>query len=478
MGMWDNWDRDKALRMEKNWGQIQDLMQKRGDLIDTGVNIYENEIDGKRNTAAAEKDLFGVVNKILSTEIAIAELGGPNFTTDETLDAAQNKDSKKAYNRLRALQADGKKPFNEPPFPDSNAGNGPGTRSKLAAVGPNEPKTFRNLFHGGKANVSLDRGGFKNMEEFLKTIYSGLADPRMKVSDWASGGYAVPEEFGAWLLDKSLEGEIVRPRATVWPMETDTRHVPAWNNFNHADNLYGGVTGQWLGEGAQANETEGSITKLTLIAKKLACYTKASNELLDDGVTFEQQLTNALIKGMGWFMDLAFLSGSGAGQPLGVLNDPALITVPRETAATITYADLAHMFARVAPACLNNAIWIANQTAIPSLLQLSVVVGAGGSHIPVLQQDGKGGFTILTRPVIFTEKVPALGSKGDILLADLSQYVIGMRREVVIAKSAAVHWTTDESAFRTIARVDGQGSWKEPVKPKNGDPVSWCVALG
>ena len=452
------------------------LLEKRANLIETGIKVYENEINGKRNATAAEKDFFGIAQKIASTEIAISELDGPNFTDQEALDGLQNKDPKKIYDWLKAAQAELDTPV-KPWRPSGDPGESE-SKNKLGMVGPNEPKTFRNLFHGGRASASLDRGGFKNMEEFLKTVYSGLADPRMKFSDWTGGGYAVPEEFGAWLLDKSLESEIVRPRATVWPMETDTRHVPAWNNFNHSDNLYGGITGQWLGEKGQANETEGSITKLTLIARKLACYTKASNELLDDGVTFEQQLGNALIKGMGWFMDLAFLSGPGAGQPLGVLNDPALITVPRGTAATITYNDLACMFARVAPACLANAIWIANQTAIPSLLQLSVVVGAGGSHIPVLQQDGKGGFTILTRPVIFTEKVPALGSKGDILLADLSQYVIGMRLEVMMTKSAAVHWTTDESAFRTIARVDGQGSWKEPIKPKNGEPVSWCVALG
>jgi HK97 family phage major capsid protein len=45
----------------------------------------------------------------------------------------------------------------------------------------------------------------------------------------SGGGFAVPEEFAAWLLDSSLESEIVRPRATVWPMKSDTIKVPGWD---------------------------------------------------------------------------------------------------------------------------------------------------------------------------------------------------------------------------------------------------------
>ena len=38
-----------------------------------------------------------------------------------------------------------------------------------------------------------------------------------------------------------------------------------------------------------------------------------------------------------------------------------------------------------------------------------------------------------------------MGDKGDIILADLSQYVIGMRREMNIAKSGHVGFVKDET---------------------------------
>ena len=34
---------------------------------------------------------------------------------------------------------------------------------------------------------------------------------------------------------------------------------------------------------------------------------------------------------LGYFEDVAFISGTGAGQPLGILNAPALVTVSKET---------------------------------------------------------------------------------------------------------------------------------------------------
>src|SRR5262249_55514492 len=128
---------------------------------------------------------------------------------------------------------------------------------------------------------------------------------------------------------------------------------------------------------------------------------------------------------------------------------------------------LAKMFARLHPSCFANSIWVANSTTIPQLLQLTITVGSGGSLVPVLTESN-GQFRILTRPVVFTEKVPALSSKGDISLVDFSQYVIGLRREMTLDKSIHVGWQNDTSGYRSIVRVDGQGKWAAPFTPKNG----------
>ena len=81
-------------------------------------------------------------------------------------------------------------------------------------------KSYRGMFYGNEM-VCLSNSGFHSMDEFLKTLHLGRADQRLLNSSMVEGipefgGYSVPEEYGAFLMDKSLENEIIRPRATVW----------------------------------------------------------------------------------------------------------------------------------------------------------------------------------------------------------------------------------------------------------------------
>lgn len=346
--------------------------------------------------------------------------------------------------------------------------------------------SYRSMF-GIEKGKGLDRGGFRNFNEYLTVLSSGKYDERLgREQRTASetvpsdGGFACPEDFAAWLLDSSLESEIVRPRATLWPMKSDSLKVPGFDAAVHTSSLFGGLTGTWIAELGASTEVFAKVRQIQLNAKKLACYTAASNELVADGVDYERQIQAALIKTIGWYLDYAFIQGSGAGQPLGLINNPAMITVSKETgqhASTVVFENCVKMYARLAPQCMEKAVWLASQTTVPQLLTMSLSVGTGGSMVQpaVLQEGGK--FSLLGKEVIFSEKIPALGSLGQLLLVDLSQYVIGMRKEVSLDKSIHVGWSQDTSAYRAIVRADGQGSWDKAISPKAGDSLSWCVAL-
>jgi HK97 family phage major capsid protein len=352
------------------------------------------------------------------------------------------------------------------------------TRDTGSVGGPAKDRHYRSMF-----GPNLDKSGFKSFNEFLEIIHSGRVDNRlvrsMSEGSPSAGGFLVPSEFSELILDKSLESEIVRPRATVWPMSTVERKIPAWDNANHTSTLYGGLTGQWLSEGGTADVSQAALRQLVLMAKKLGIYTSASSELAADGLDFENQLSIAMVKATGWFLDYAFLRGSGAGQPLGLLNDPALITVTKEagqSTGTILYENLVNMFARMHPSCIGNSVWVINNNAIPQLLTLGVTIGTGGAFYPALKEES-GQFTILGRPAVFSEKVPALSSKGDVILADFSQYQIGLRKDLTLDRSIHPGWLTDTVNYRTILRADGMGSWDKPVTPFAGDTLSWCVTL-
>jgi HK97 family phage major capsid protein len=110
------------------------------------------------------------------------------------------------------------------------------------------------------------------------------------------------------------------------------------------------------------------------------------------------------------------------------------------------------------------------------LLSLSLAVGLGGTAIPVMTESN-GEFKILTRPVLFTEKVPTLGTKGDIGLYDFSQYVVGLRSDMRFDTSIAVHFETDELLSRIIERHTGTTLWDEPLTLADGTTVSPFVLL-
>jgi HK97 family phage major capsid protein len=79
--------------------------------------------------------------------------------------------------------------------------------------------------------------------------------------------------------------------------------------------------------------------------------------------------------------------------------------------------------------------------------------------------------------VIPVEYCPTLGTVGDIILADLSRYVIA-KREDRAAVSVHVQFLADESVFRFVMRVDGQPIDSAPVTPLNGtDTTSPFLAL-
>ncbi len=359
---------------------------------------------------------------------------------------------------------------------------GNGVQSGNATMKAPTGRDYRSMFN---LSGSLDDGGFGNFNNYLAVLSSGKFDQRLIQATASetipsSGGFSVPEQFAAWLLDASLESEIVRPRATVWPMKSESLKVPGWDSANHSSSLFGGLTGTWLAELGASTEVDAKMRLIQLTAKKLACYTSASNELVADGVSYEQQIQTALINTLGWYLDYAFIAGTGAGQPLGIINDPALVTVAKESgqsASTIMFENAVKMYARLAPQCMEKAIWIANQTTVPQLLTMSLSVGTGGSFLQpgVLQQNGK--FSLLGKELLFTEKCPALGSLGQLMLVDLSQYCIGLRKEVSLDKSIHPGWTTDEASYRAILRADGQGMWNKAITPKAGDSLSWCVAL-
>ena len=361
---------------------------------------------------------------------------------------------------------------------DSNQRQGKGYLIRSAR----EKKDFRTLF--GAQPLNEYRWEDKDID-FFSAVFSGRFHPDLQTRSMiegvqSEGGFLLPTQVTEGIHNVSLENELIMPRATVIPCKTNSLEIPAADIGDHSSSLFGGFTASYKAEVATLSQANPKFRKISFALKKLTGFLRFSNELFSDIPGGGDQITQICGKGLAWYRDKAFLKGTGAGEPLGILNSDCLITVEKETgqsADTICYANLTKMMSRMFAGSFANSVWICHQTTIPQLLSLSIAIGTGGSFVPVMsQKDGK--FTMLTRPVIFSEKNEVLGNAGDIILADLSQYVIGLREEMRIDYSAHLYFNTDEHAARLIERHDGMPIWDESLTLEDGSTtVSPFVTL-
>lgn len=291
----------------------------------------------------------------------------------------------------------------------------------------------------------------------------------------ADGGFLVPEEYRSNVLSASLEKAIVRPRATIIPMGSSTTSIPAIDEASHESSVFGGFVGGWTEEGASLDITDPNFMRIKLEARKLTCYTEVNNETVADAPALSGFLDAALPAVIAHFEDLAFLTGSGVGEPLGVLNASAAVSVTRATANKIKLVDIATMFSRMLPGSLSSAVWLCSPAVMAQLLQLALQNVAGTENVgaPPLWLSmgsvaGAPTMSLLGRPLIPSEKIPDLGSAGDLSFVDFSYYLLGDRQAMQATASEHYKFRNDQTAYRIIERVDGRPWLPSAITPANG----------
>jgi HK97 family phage major capsid protein len=150
------------------------------------------------------------------------------------------------------------------------------------------------------------------------------------------------------------------------------------------------------------------------------------------------------------------------------LQSGALIGVTRTDANTVQHADIVAMWARMSPRNKPNAAWYINSEVHPKLDALYFPGSTTSVLSPYVSYGQDGVMRIYGRPVIETEFNPALGTQGDILLADMREYLYWEKTDIQAATSIHVQFLTDETTFRFVYRCDGQTAYSSPVTPYKG----------
>ena len=297
-------------------------------------------------------------------------------------------------------------------------------------------------------------GFIKDMKVMAKGGQPTSLVKALQESDDTAGGFLVPEEFQAEVIRYATEAAIVRPFARVFPMGSNTLTLP---KLDQSTAKFAGVDIHWEGdEGDLKEESEPVFGRITLKLNKMIGLCPVSDDLLNDAAI---NLANFLValfgEAIGYEEDYQFLRGNGMKKPLGIVECGT--GVARDGAGCIIYEDLKNMMTALPAWADGGAKWITTKAGLEEILDIRSEGTNGfplflpGFHISQGIPKSLFGY-----PLELTDKLPAVGTKGDLLLVNLKHYFIGDRGGLQVATSIHDRFRYDETVFRFVKRVDGQ----------------------
>ena len=316
-------------------------------------------------------------------------------------------------------------------------------------------------------------------------------DPKLKAASGlnegvgAEGGFLVQPEFTDGLLIDAYKTGILAKECWNVPMSRSNLTMNLIDETSRANgSRRGGILTYWAAEAGTVTATKPKFRQAKLSLNKLFGLYYATDEMLEDSVALGATMKKLFAEDIGFKIDDGIINGTGAGQLLGILNGAGLVTQNKETdqaVDTVEAKNIIKMWNRMPAANISKAKWYINQDVMPQLIQMYIPAGLGG--VPVFMPPGglvvSPHGTLMGRPIQPIEQCAALGDVGDIIFADMSQYILGQKTGgIKAAASIHVQFLTGEQTFRFTLRLDGQPLKNSAVTAfKGGTTRSPYVAL-
>ncbi len=338
------------------------------------------------------------------------------------------------------------------------------------------------VFYGETSELSPDKFGFKNLGQMAFDIRNA-ARPGSVPSDalqgyvqaaatsfgsegaGSDGGVLVPPDFSREIMADAFADDGILGRCNITTVLGNAFVQPVDEGVPWGST---GIQAYWEDEAASLTQSKPALKTNTQRLGKITALVPVSDELLEDAPTLSAYLDRKVREIFTFKIGLAIVQGTGAGQPLGILNAGGVKTVAKESeqaADTILFENIAKMEAGMLPQHRKNAVVLAHSTCLPKLRSMYLATGDGG--VPVYLSGGGLADNPYDRlaglPVIYTEACNPVGDLGDIIMADLSQYRVimkstGMRQDV----SMHVWFVQGLTAFRFVMRISGM-PWRSSV---------------
>ena len=276
-----------------------------------------------------------------------------------------------------------------------------------------------------------------------------LASRAQSIGTDTAGGYLGPPGFWARIVESMEAYSNFAESANV--LVTETGNTLEWPTSDDTSNK-----GQIIGENTQVSEQD-----VTFGSKSLGSYTytsnliRVSNQLLQDAAfNVEEFLARKLGERLGRIQNDHWTTGTGSGQPDGVLVG-ATSGLTTASATAITHDELIDLQHSVDPSYRGmNSQFMFNDTTLGALRK--IVDGDGNlAWAPGLVPGTPG--TLLGTSYIINQSAPnmATGNVGAIAYGDFnSGYVIRQVRGVQIMRLAERYADYLQVGFLAYLRMD------------------------
>lgn len=429
------------------------------------INKAVAAIDSIFSEADAEE------RSLTSEELAeVSRLEGEHEAAKAELAAAEKAEAEATAARQRqdARRAEQSKPKPRQSTPDQ-----PGERGNIRVL---PPEKFSSLGEQLQAIANVEMSGREDNRLTWQPVVPWAAVSGAGANTPSDGGYLIQKDIQTELMSKVYSTGDVLPRCrkvNIGP-NSDGLVINMIDETSRASgSRWGGVQVYWGAEADAATAKKPKFRQEKWELKELIGLAYATDRLLADATAMESVFSQAFTSELAFMAEDAVFNGTGGGQMTGILNANATVSVSKETgqaASTVQYENVLKMWSRMYAKSRATSAWFINQDVEPQLHQMQIPVGTGG--LPVYLPPGglsqSPYATLFGRPVIPTEYNATLGTVGDIVFADLSQYLVIEKGGVQADSSIHVRFANNEKTFRWIYRLDGKPMWNSALTPAKG----------
>ncbi|MGD1257708.1 phage major capsid protein [Mycobacterium seoulense] len=231
------------------------------------------------------------------------------------------------------------------------------------------------------------------------------------------GGFMVPFELDPAIAITNAGS--VNPLLQIAEVKAVISDI--WHGVSSA-----GVVSEWLAEAAEASDASPTLAEPTIPNYKASTFVPFSVEVAGDAVSFMSEIGKLMNDGMLQLLNAAFTTGSGIGNPTGIITalTGGSSVVNTATGGTLAASDVYAAQSSLGPRYQGNARWVANLAVLNALRQMETSNGA--LMFPSLQNDPP---TLLGRPAHELSNMDntVVAGKNLLVYGDFSQYVVTQR---------------------------------------------------